>query len=114
MTKCLQKFPLSCTTMYVNCLLQNTRKLKALEAFSKGVAREWGTRGIRSNIVAPGFMETTISASLTDEQRSKIYQRTSLKKATEVMSVAKTVVFLLTDAAVSITGSVIQVDNGTV
>lgn len=86
----------------------------ALEAFSKGVAREWGTRGIRSNIVAPGFMETTISSSLTDEQRSKIYQRTSLKKATEVMSVAKTVVFLLTDAACSVTGSVFQVDNGTV
>ena len=36
----------------------------ALEAFSKGVAREWGPRGIRSNIVAPGFMETTISASI--------------------------------------------------
>ena len=86
----------------------------ALEAFSKGVSREWGTRGIRSNVVAPGFMETTISASLTDEQRSKIYQRTSLKKATEVMSVAKTVVFLLTGAACSVTGSVFQVDNGTV
>ena len=86
----------------------------ALEAFSKGVAREWGTRGIRSNIVAPGFMETTISSSLTDEQRSKIYQRTSLKKATEVLSVAKTVVFLLSDATCSVTGSVFQVDNGTV
>ncbi len=86
----------------------------ALEAFSLGVAREWGNRGIRSNIVAPGFMETTISASLTDDQRKKIYQRTSLKKATEVMSVAKTVVFLLTDAAASITGSVIRVDNGTI
>lgn len=86
----------------------------ALEAFSLGVAREWGTRGVRSNIVAPGFMETTISASLTDEQRKKIYQRTSLKRATEVVSVAKTVVFLLTEDASSITGSVIRVDNGTV
>lgn len=85
----------------------------ALEAFSLGVAREWGARGIRSNIVAPGFMETTISASLTDDQRSKIYQRTSLKKATEVNSVAKTVVYLLSEAADSITGSVVRVDNGT-
>lgn len=79
-----------------------------------GVTREWGTRGIRSNIVAPGFMETTISVSLTDEQRNKIYQRTSLKRATEVDSIAKTIVYLLSDAAASITGSVIRIDYGTV
>lgn len=86
----------------------------ALEAFSKNVAREWGSKGIRSNIVAPGFMETDISASLTDEQRKKIYQRTSLKKATNVDSVAETVLFLLSDASSSLTGSVINIDNGTV
>ncbi len=86
----------------------------AIEAFSKGVAREWGVRGIRSNVVAPGFMETTISASLTAEQKEKIYKRTSLKKETEIESVAKTVVYLLGDAANSITGAVVQVDNGTI
>lgn len=86
----------------------------ALEAFSKGTAREWGTRGIRSNVVAPGFMETTISASLTDEQRQKIYKRTSLKKATDIASVASSVAFLLSDAAKSITGTVVHVDNGTI
>ena len=86
----------------------------ALEAFSKGTAREWGTRGIRSNVVAPGFMETTISASLTDEQRQKIYKRTSLKKATDIDSVASSVAFLLSDAAKSITGTVVHVDNGTI
>lgn len=86
----------------------------ALEAFSKGTAREWGVRGIRSNVVAPGFMETTISASLTDEQRHKIYQRTSLKKATEIDSVASTVAFLLSEAAESITGAVVSVDSGTI
>lgn len=86
----------------------------ALEAFSKGTAREWGTRGIRSNVVAPGFMETTISASLTDEQRQKIYKRTSLKKATDIDSVASSVAFLLSDAAKSITGTIVHVDNGTI
>lgn len=86
----------------------------ALEAFSLGTAREWGAKGIRSNIVAPGFMETAISSKLNDEQRVKIYQRTSLKNATQVESVAKTIVFLLSDAAASITGSVVRVDNGTV
>lgn len=86
----------------------------ALESFSKGVAREWGERGIRSNVVAPGFMETGISAKLSDEQRVKIYNRTSLKKTTDVDSVADTVRFLLSNESKSITGSIIFVDNGTI
>ena len=59
-------------------------------------------------------MKTTISSSLSEEQREKIYQRTSLKKATDIVSVAKMVWFLLSDQSVSITGDVISVDNGTV
>lgn len=86
----------------------------AMEAFSLDTAREWGIRGIRSNVVAPGFMETNISAKLTDEQKQKIYQRTSLKKATDVQSVAEMVYFLLSDKASSITGTVVRVDNGTI
>lgn len=86
----------------------------ALEAFSKDTAREWGLLGIRSNVVVPGFMATAMSASLTEEQRSKIYARTSLKAATDVNSVAETVVFLLSDKACSITGQNIHVDNGTI
>lgn len=86
----------------------------ALEAFSKDTAREWGQMGIRSNVVVPGFMATAMSASLTDEQRTKIYARTSLKAATSVRSVAETVAFLLSDKAESITGQNIHVDNGTI
>lgn len=86
----------------------------ALETFSKNIAREWGIKGIRSNCVAPGFMETAISSSLTEEQKYKIYQRTSLKKVTSVESVASMVVFLLSEEAKSITGTVVNVDNGTV
>ena len=55
-----------------------------------------------------------MSASLTDEQRSKIYARTSLKTATSINSVAETVSFLLSDKACSITGQNIHVDNGTI
>lgn len=86
----------------------------AMEAFSKNTAREWGELGIRSNVVAPGFMETSMSASLTDEQKNRIYKRTSLKKATSIESVAETVAFLLSDQTNSITGECLHVDNGTV
>jgi len=86
----------------------------AIEAFSKNTAREWGQLGIRSNVVVPGFMETDMSSSLTEEQRSKIYARTSLKTATDVNSVAETVAFLISDKACSITGQNVYVDNGTI
>mgnify|MGYP003290751519 CR=1 FL=1 len=86
----------------------------ALEAFSKNTAREWGALGIRSNVVVPGFMETAMSATLTDEQKDRIYKRTSLKAATSVESVAETVAFLLSEKAASITGQNINVDNGTI
>ncbi len=86
----------------------------ALEAFSKDTAREWGERGIRSNVVVPGFMETAMSSSLTSEQKDRIYKRTSLKTATSIRSVAETVGFILSDKACSITGQNIHVDNGTI
>lgn len=86
----------------------------AIEAFSKDTAREWGVMGIRSNVVVPGFMATAMSSTLTDEQRDKIYARTSLKAATSIHSVAETVAFLLSDKAESITGQNIHVDNGTI
>lgn len=86
----------------------------ALEAFSKNVAREWGSRGIRSNCVVPGFMETSMSESLTEDQKERIYRRTSLKKETDVTSVANTVLFLLSKKSRSITGTVVHVDNGTI
>lgn len=86
----------------------------ALEAFSKNVAREWGETGIRSNIVIPGFMETNMSKTLSPEQKNRIYNRTSLKKPTNIISVAETVAFLISDKSRSITGQNINVDNGTI
>ena len=86
----------------------------ALEAFSKNTAREWGKRGIRSNALVAGFMETNMSNTLSFEQKDRIYKRTSLKSATSVNSVAKTVLFLLSDDACSVTGQNIHVDAGTI
>jgi len=86
----------------------------ALESFSKTVAREFGTKKIRSNCVAPGFMETSMSKSLSDNQKDRIYKRTSLKEPTDMQSVSNTVKFLIDEGSSSITGQVLHVDNGTI
>ena len=86
----------------------------ALEAFSKNAAREWGGRGIRSNALVAGFMETEMSSTLKEDQKNRIYSRTSLKRATVKESVANTVEFLLSDKSNSITGQNIHVDSGTI
>lgn len=86
----------------------------AIEALSKNIAREWGEKGIRSNCITPGFMETDMSSKLTSEQKDRIYQRTSLKSPTTLDSVANTVLFLLDDKSRSITGQNIFVDSGTI
>jgi 3-oxoacyl-[acyl-carrier protein] reductase len=86
----------------------------ALEAFSKTVAREWGERGIRSNCIAPGFMETDMSSQLTLEQKDRIYKRTSLKRPSDPLTVAETVEFLISDRSASITGQTLLVDCGTI
>jgi 3-oxoacyl-[acyl-carrier protein] reductase len=86
----------------------------ALEAFSKNTAREWGEKGIRSNVVVPGFMETQMSASLDNDTKNRIYNRTSLKKPTDIVSVAQTVAFLISEKSKSITGQNLHVDSGTI
>lgn len=86
----------------------------AIEAFSKNTAREWGEKGIRSNCVVPGFMETNMSKKLSDSQKQRIYNRNSMKSATSLESVAETTLFLLSKKATSLTGQSINVDCGTI
>jgi 3-oxoacyl-[acyl-carrier protein] reductase len=86
----------------------------ALEAFSKNIAREWGELGIRSNCIVAGFMETEMNASLSDDQKKRIYQRTSLKQPVDINSVAETIAFLFSEDAKFITGQNIHVDSGTI
>ena len=86
----------------------------ALEGFSKNTAREWGKRGIRSNCLVAGFMETDMSSNLNAEKKERIYRRTSLKKAVELDSVANTIKFLLSEESKSMTGQNIFIDNGTI
>lgn len=86
----------------------------AMEAFSKNTAREWGEKGIRSNCLVAGFMETEMSKSLSEDQKNRIYNRTALKQPTDKNSVAETVAFLLSNKSQSITGQNIHVDSGTI
>ena len=86
----------------------------ALEAFSKNTAREWGRKGIRSNCIVAGFMETDMSSTLSEEQKDRIYKRTSLKQPTSQTSVSNTIEFLISDKSNSITGQLINVDSGTI
>jgi len=86
----------------------------AIEAFSKNVAREWGVKGIRSNCVVAGFMETEMTGELTEEQKERIYQRTALKQPANTTCVAAMVSFLLSEESKSITGQNLFVDSGTI
>jgi 3-oxoacyl-[acyl-carrier protein] reductase len=86
----------------------------SLEAFSKNTSREWGEKGIRSNCVVSGFMDTEMSSSINNDLKEKIKNRTSLKSLTDVKSVSQTIEFLLSDNSSSITGQLINVDSGTI
>lgn len=84
----------------------------ALEAFSLNLAREWGPRGIRSNCVAAGFMDTEMTAALDSETRDRIHRRNSLPGPVTVEAVAEAVRFLLSPLSEGTTGESIRVDKG--
>jgi len=80
--------------------------------FARSLAREVGRLGVTVNAVAPGFMDTEMTGSMTDEQRGKIAGRAALKRLVEVDDVANAVAYLMSDAARNITGTTITVDAG--
>lgn len=81
--------------------------------FTKTVAKEMGGRGITANVVAPGFIETAMTAdNISDEQREKILSLVTAGRLGTPRDVAESVLFLVSDASSYITGQVIRVDGG--
>jgi 3-oxoacyl-[acyl-carrier protein] reductase len=84
----------------------------SLIGFTRSLAREVGKLGITVNAVAPGFVDTEMTAELGVEQRERIMRRSALGRLVDVADVANAVEFLLADKAKHITGTVITVDAG--
>jgi 3-oxoacyl-[acyl-carrier protein] reductase len=84
----------------------------ALEGFARSLARELGPRGIRVNSIAPGFIETDLSATLPEEHRDRIARRTALGRLGKPEDVAGAVDFLTSKSARFSTGQNLKVDGG--
>jgi len=83
-----------------------------LVGFARSVAREIGSRGITCNVVAPGFVETDMTAVLSDDRKKEILKQVPLNRYASVDEVAGVVRFLASEDAAYITGAVIPVDGG--
>ena len=83
--------------------------------FSKSVARELASRGITVNMVAPGCIDTDMTAVLSDKVREAMLLKKTIDNNTHLeLDVANAVAFLVSDEAAYITGQVINVDGGMV
>jgi len=80
--------------------------------FTKSLARELGSRGIRANVVAPGYVKTQLTEVLPEEATAAMISNTPLARVAEPHEVAGAVRFLASEAASFITGEVLLVDGG--
>lgn len=79
---------------------------------TKSMAKELGSRGITVNAVAPGFIDTDMTAKLPEEVREKLALEIPVKRIGSAQNVAQAIVFLASDMASYITGQVLCVDGG--
>ena len=83
-----------------------------LIGLSKSIAKEMGSRNITSNVIAPGYVDTDMTAFLTDEQKNNIIEQLSIKRIGKPEDIANIVSFLTSEESEYITGQVISVDGG--
>ncbi|NBV90388.1 MAG: SDR family oxidoreductase, partial [Actinobacteria bacterium] len=79
---------------------------------ARSLARELGSRGITCNVIAPGFVDTDMTAELSDDRKQEIIGNVPLGRYASPEEVAEVAVFLASESAGYITGAVIPVDGG--
>jgi 3-oxoacyl-[acyl-carrier protein] reductase len=85
-----------------------------LIGFTKSIAREFASRGVTANAIAPGFISTDMTSVLSDEVRSAVLQKIPLGFLGEVNDIAAAALYLASPAARFVTGQVLTVDGGMV
>lgn len=83
-----------------------------LVGVARSLARELGSRGITANVVAPGFVDTDMTAELAEDRRAEIVSSVPLGRYAAPAEVAGVVLFLASDAAGYVTGALVPVDGG--
>ena len=83
-----------------------------LVGMARSIAREYGSRGITANVVAPGFVETDMTDTLSDELKAQYKAQVPLGRYASTDEIASAVTWLASDGAAYITGAVIPVDGG--
>jgi len=83
-----------------------------LVGLARSLARELGSRGVTANVVAPGFIETDMTAELSEDLKGKYAEQIPLGRMGTVDDIAATVEFLVGDGAGYISGALIPVDGG--
>ncbi len=81
-------------------------------ALAKSVAQEMGSKGIRANAIAPGFIETAMTASLPADVLEEWKKKIPMRRGGKTEDIANTALYLASDLSSYVTGQVIQVDGG--